>query len=141
MTGKRAPRKRAAPSRAKPKPKRPRPKRAAAKRAAPTGAGSDELALVETTWVHVFEEDGPAGDVYRPESDAIPRSRRTRERLCLFADGSARILRVSPDDRHEAVAAHWTEEGGEITVIPDSAAANVRTLRARLEGKARLVVR
>jgi hypothetical protein len=130
VTGKRAPRKRAAPGRAAPK------------RAAPKPAGLDERAvLVESTWVHVFEEDGQEGEVYRPESDAIPRSRRTRGRLCLFADGTARILRAAADDRHDAVAAHWKEEEGEITVTPDSAAAGVKPLRARLQGETRLVVR
>lgn len=111
------------------------------KRAPPTEAGSDERTLVESTWVHVFEEDGPEGEVYRPESDAIPRSRRTRERLCLFADGTARILRASPDDRHDAVVARWKKEDGHITITPASAAAGVETLHARLEGKTRLVVR
>jgi hypothetical protein len=91
--------------------------------------------------VHVFEEDGPEGEVYRPESDTIPRSRRTRQRLRLFPDGTARILCAAPDDRHDAVAAHWNEDAGEITVTPDSAAAGVKTLRARLESQTRLVVR
>ena len=110
------------------------PKRATGKRAAP------RQILVESTWVHVFEEDGPEGDVYRPESDAIPRSRRTRERLCFYADGTARILRAGPDDRHEPAAACWKEEDGKITVTPDSAAAGVKTLHARLESKTRLLV-
>lgn len=108
---------------------------------APRKPATPRLILVESTWVHVFEEDAPEGEVYRPESDAIPRSRRTRARLCFFANGTARILLAAADDRHDAVPAQWKEEDGQITVTPDSAAAGVRTLRARLEGKTRLVVR
>jgi hypothetical protein len=123
-------------------PRRARPKRAAPTRTAPKPAGLDERALlVESTWVHVFEEDESGVEVYRPESDAIPRSRRTRERLCFFANGTARILRAAPDDRHEQAAAYWKEEHGRITVTTDSAAAGVEILHARFEGKTRLLVR
>ncbi len=135
MTAKRAKRKRAPPRRA-------RPKRAAPKPTALKPAEPDQRALlVESIWVHVFEEDRAEGEVYRPESDAIPRSRRTRERLCFFADGTARILLAAPDDRHEPAPAYWKEEDGRITVTPDSAAAGAKILHARFEGSTRLLVR
>jgi hypothetical protein len=104
------------------------------------GVPFDEATLVGTTWVHVFEEDGPEGAVYRPESDAIPRSRRPRERLSFFPDGTAQIVRGGPDDRLNAVPASWKEKDGEISVTPDSAAAGGATLEARLKKKDLLVV-
>jgi len=67
-------------------------------------------------WVHVFEEDSAAGAVYRPDSAAIPLSRRPREQFELNADGSARIFLPGPADRPQAVAGTWREEGGAIVV-------------------------
>jgi hypothetical protein len=106
----------------------------------PKGVPFDEGALVGTTWVHVFEEDGPEGAVYRPESDSIPRARRPRERLSFFPDGTARIVRGGPDDRLNSVPASWKEREGKITVTPDSGATGVATLDARLKGKDLLLV-
>ncbi len=37
-------------------------------------------ALFESTFVHAFEEDGSEGEVYRPEGDAVRRSRGRRAR-------------------------------------------------------------
>jgi len=68
-------------------------------------------------WVHVFEEDSAAGAVYRPDSGAIPLSRRPREQFELSADGSARIFLPGPDDRPQAVTGTWREEGGAIVVL------------------------
>jgi hypothetical protein len=67
-------------------------------------------------WVHVFEEDSPAGAVYRPDSPAIPLSRRPRESLELNADGSARLFLPGPADRPRTVAATWRQEGDAIVV-------------------------
>ncbi|HKC42266.1 MAG TPA: hypothetical protein VKC64_00470 [Burkholderiales bacterium] len=67
-------------------------------------------------WVHVFEEDSAAGAVYRPDSAAIPLSRRPREQFELSADGSARIFVPAPDDRPQPVTATWREEGDVIVV-------------------------
>jgi hypothetical protein len=75
--------------------------------------------LFDTTWVHVFEEDTPAGAVYRPETSSIPLSRRPRERLQLSADGTAQMFTAAPDDRVTGRAATWCEEDG------------VRVVRAR----------
>lgn len=77
-------------------------------------AGRDRL--FGTRWVHVFEEDTPAGAVYRAEDDAIPLSRRPRERLELDRDGSARLFGSGPDDRPAERPASWREEDGVIVV-------------------------
>jgi hypothetical protein len=67
-------------------------------------------------WVHVFEEDSAAGAVYRPDSAAIPLSRRPREQFELNADGSARIFLPGPGDRPQPVAATWRKDGDAIVV-------------------------
>jgi hypothetical protein len=72
--------------------------------------------LLGTRWVHVFEEDGPGGAVYRAEDDAIPLSRRPREQLELHRDGSARLFVSGPADRPVERAATWREEDGVIVV-------------------------
>ena len=102
----------------------------------------DGSALFATTWVHVFEEDGTEGAVYRPEDGELPLSRRPRQRLSLSPDGSARLVVSGPDDRLHEVAAHWTEQAGEITVTAESSAgASVKTLRVRLQSRDCLLVR
>jgi len=68
------------------------------------------------TWVHVFEEDTPDGEVYRPEDDAIPLSRRPRERLQIRPDGSASVFMPGPDDRFIEQQASWEDEGGEVVI-------------------------
>lgn len=68
------------------------------------------------TWVHVFEEDSAGREVYRPESGAIPLSRRPRERVQMHEDGTASIFMPGPDDRFVECDATWTKEKGE-TVI------------------------
>jgi hypothetical protein len=102
---------------------------------------SETRALFETTWVHVFEEDGPGGAVYRPESGELPLSRRPRQRLSFSPDGSARLVVGGPDDRLQSVAARWIEEQGEITVSAEAATGSVRTLRVRLQSSDCLLVR
>ena len=97
--------------------------------------------LCSTAWVHVFEEDGTEGHVYRPEGDELPLSRRPRQRLSFSPDGSAQLVVSGPDDRLHSVAAHWTEAQGEIVVTAESAAASVRTLRVRVQARDRLLVR
>jgi hypothetical protein len=72
--------------------------------------------LFATTWVHVFEQDGAGGAVYRPEADPIPLSRRPRERLQFSPDGSARVLVPAPDDRLVEQPATWHEDEGDIVV-------------------------
>jgi hypothetical protein len=97
--------------------------------------------VFETTWVHVFEEDGTEGAVYRPDEGVLPLSRRPRQRLSLAADGSARLMVSGPDDRLHEVDARWTEEKGEITVTAESAAVAVKALHVRVVASDRLLVR
>jgi hypothetical protein len=97
--------------------------------------------LCSTTWVHVFEQDGAEGDVYRPEGEELPLSRRPRQRLTFSADGSASLVVSGPDDRLHPVVAHWTELEGEIVVTPEAGAASVRTLRVRVQSRDCLLVR
>ncbi len=72
--------------------------------------------LFATRWVHAFEEDTPEAEVYRPEADDLPLSRRPRRRISLSADGSARILVPGPDDRLVESRAAWQREGGDLVV-------------------------
>ena len=66
--------------------------------------------------MHVFEEDTPAGAVYRLEDDTIPLSRRPRERLELGRDGSASFFVPGPDDRLVERPATWRDEDGALVV-------------------------
>jgi hypothetical protein len=93
--------------------------------------------LFQTTWVHVFEEDTADAEVYRPESDDIPLSRRPRRRLTLMPDGSARIGMPGPDDRPSEVDATWEPQGEEIVVSPSAG----KALRVTRESARRIVVR
>jgi hypothetical protein len=97
--------------------------------------------LCSTAWVHVFEEDATAGDVYRPEGDQLPLSRRPRQRLSFSPDGSAKLVVSGPDDRLQSVAGRWTESQDEITVTAESAAGSVRTLHVRVQSRDCLLVR
>ena len=72
--------------------------------------------LFGITWVHVFEEDTGAGAVFRPETADIPLSRRPRERLRLYEDGTAAVLTGGPDDRPRSRPARWTREGDTLVV-------------------------
>lgn len=71
---------------------------------------------MDTRWVHVFEEDSTEGQVYRPEDDAIPLSRRPRERFTLERDGSAMLFAPGADDRFVEQRGTWAEEGGSIVI-------------------------
>lgn len=102
---------------------------------------SRKRALFRTAWVHVFEEDGTEGAVYRPEGGELPLSRRPRQRLSFSPDGSARLVVAGPDDRLHELEAHWTEAEGEITVSAEAAAGSVRTLRVRVQSRDCLLVR
>jgi hypothetical protein len=92
---------------------------------------SDYEPLFSKRWVHVFEEDGPEGAVYRPEDEDIPLSRRPRQRLAFSRDGTARIGVAGPDDRVREVEGRWREEGGEIKVTRSSTAAEEMRVRVR----------
>jgi hypothetical protein len=92
-------------------------------------------------WVHVFEEDGPEGGVFRPEGGDLPLSRRPRQRLSFSPDGSAWLVVAGPDDRLEQVKGRWREEKGEITVTTESAAASLRVLHIQVRSSGCLLVR
>lgn len=74
------------------------------------------MAGMPTSWIHVFEEDTAEGRVFRPESADIPLSRRPRQRLELYPDGTAVVAMPGPDDRPVPQQARWTEEDGAIVV-------------------------
>ena len=76
----------------------------------------DDDSLFSNAWVHVFEEDTPAGATYRSEDSDIPLSRRPRERLVFARDGSARILAPGPDDRFVEQPATWKTVGDSLVV-------------------------
>ncbi len=97
--------------------------------------------LFATRWVHVFEEDGPEGAVYRPESDDVPRSRRPRERISFSRDGSARLVAAGPDDRLREIEARWREEGGVIAVSGGGAGGHATELRVHVRSEGCLLVR
>jgi hypothetical protein len=97
--------------------------------------------LFDKTWVHVFEEDGTEGAVYRPDAGILPLSRRPRQRLSLSPDGSARLMVSGPDDRLHEVHGRWTEKAGEIAVTPDAGPVPVQPLHLRVVASDRLLVR
>ena len=68
-------------------------------------------------WVHLFEEDTPAGEVYRPESIDIPLSRRPRRRFELRQDGSATLFTAGPDDRYVGRQGAWHADDGALVVL------------------------
>jgi hypothetical protein len=72
--------------------------------------------LFATRWAHAFEEDSGEGAVYRPEGDALPLSRRPRERLELRPDGSARLSLPGPDDRLVDQRGTWRDERGTLVI-------------------------
>jgi hypothetical protein len=80
----------------------------------PTSNPDDRL--FTTRWVHLYEQDSAAGEVYAPEDGPVPLSRRPRQRLELKPDGSAAIYTGGPDDRPTPTAAHWSEEDGQMVV-------------------------
>ena len=102
--------------------------------------------LFDARWVHVFEEDGPEGQVYRRESGPLPLSRRPRQRVAFARDGSARVVVSGPDDRLHEVEARWVEADGEITVSPaapvarGASAAAFEPLRFKVAAKDRLLL-
>ena len=93
--------------------------------------------IFRTRWAHVFEEDGPEGEVYRPDDAELPRSRRPRTRISFSPDGRALLLVGGPDDRLREVESRWREENGEITVSGGGAP----DLRVHVQSEGCLLVR
>jgi hypothetical protein len=89
-------------------------------------------------WVHVFEEDTPEGQVYRPETAKIPLSRRPRTRLELDKDGSARLYVAGPDDRFIEQPGTWKEEGDDVVIRSRRGGTELRVID---RSEDRLVVR
>jgi hypothetical protein len=104
-----------------------------------TNRGEDE-SLFGRRWIHVFEEDTPDGEVYRPETDDVPLSRRPRRRLELSRDGTARILVPGPDDRLVESAATWEADGEELLIRAGAGRRGGRPIRVRERSPTRLVV-
>jgi hypothetical protein len=98
--------------------------------------------VFQSRWIHAFEEDSAEGDVYRPETEAIPLSRRPRQRLELAPDGSAQVWIPGSDDRPRAGQARWHSEGEEIVVnVAADGGRPEQVLRVSLQSPTRLVVR
>lgn len=80
--------------------------------------------LFGVRWMHVFEEDAPGRQVYRPENTDVPLSRRPRERLVIEPDGVAVWHHGAADDRLTAISGRWQEAGGEVRFLfPDGTGA------------------
>jgi hypothetical protein len=89
----------------------------------------------------MFEEDTAEGEVYRPETDDVPLSRRPRRRLSLSPDGTARVLMPGPDDRLVESPARWEAEGGQAVVRSSRSAGKAEAvIRIRERSRTRLVV-
>jgi hypothetical protein len=105
--------------------------------------GDEVECLFGIRWIHVFEEDTVDAEVYRPETQDVPLSRRPRCRLELSPDGTARILVPGPADRLVESRGVWRPEGERASVgargSPGEEAA-VRLIRVREHSQARLVV-
>jgi hypothetical protein len=98
--------------------------------------------VFHSRWIHAFEEDSAEGDVYRPETEAIPLSRRPRQRLELAPDGSAQVWIPGSDDRPRAGQARWHSEGEEIVVnVAADGGRPEQVLRVSIQSATRLVVR
>ena len=62
---------------------------------------TNPTSLFTTRWVHLYEQDSAAGDVYRARGRTVPLSRRPRERLEFTPDGTAAVISAAgPDDRY-----------------------------------------
>jgi hypothetical protein len=92
----------------------------------------DPSELYGIRWVHIFEEDGTEGQVYRPVSGPVPLSRRPREALTLHADGTATVEAGGADDRPVGRQASWRAAGDSLVVdVPGvSGSTQLRIVRA-----------
>jgi hypothetical protein len=85
----------------------------------------DPSELYEIRWVHVFEEDSEAGQVYRPASSGIPLSRRPRTAFTLRQDGSATVETGGPADKPVSHGARWRTAGQGIVIELNEPAAGM----------------
>jgi hypothetical protein len=71
--------------------------------------------LTNKRWVHVPEDDGEGGAVYRDASGDIPPTRRPKEYLEFSDDGTVRKLATGADDRaHEVDRTTWSHKDGKV---------------------------
>jgi hypothetical protein len=104
--------------------------------------GSSSDLLFHTRWVHMFEEDTGAAAVYRPDTDAVPLSRRPRGQMTLSPDGTARVTVGGPDDRPVDAPAEWTREGDDLVIRAKGVQGGTdRVFRVSIEAPTRLLVR
>lgn len=80
-------------------------------------------------WVHVFEDDTPTVEVYRPDGDDIPLSRRPRESFELQPDGDASVYKGGADDRPEESRATWRDTPDGVVVTEESTGARFRIVK------------
>ena len=83
----------------------------------------------------MFEEDTASEQIYKPASGPIPLSRRPREAVTLYGDGTATVEAGGPDDRPTGRRATWRAAGEELIVeVPGdgggSASTQLHILRA-----------
>ena len=88
--------------------------------------------LIGKRWLHLFEEDGPEGEVYVPESAGVPLSRRPREGFEIDKGGIARVYLSGADDRLMPTPAVWSEENG-VILLKTSPAAEGKPAEFRIE--------
>jgi hypothetical protein len=85
--------------------------------------------MFDVRWVHVFEDDTPQVEVYRPETADVPLSRRPREAFELRRDGTADIFSGGPDDRPAVSRGRWTDTPDGMLVTDDSTGASFRIVK------------
>jgi len=94
--------------------------------------------LFTTRWVHLHEQDSAAGEVYVPEDEPVPLSRRPRQRLELQPDGTATVYHGGPDDRPTPTAARWSKEDDHLVVRTETGNAALHIVE---RSPSRLVIR
>ena len=93
-------------------------------------------------WVHIFEEDTNEGEVYRPDTENVPLSRRPREAFELEQDGTARVFMPAADDRMTPTEASWTDDGNDVVVrVPAAGGRSSTQLRIVKAEPDRLLVK
>ncbi len=101
-----------------------------------------EADLAGTRWVHAFEEDTAEGEVYRPETDDVPLSRRPRRRIAFSKDGSVSVQMPGPDDRLVETQGRWQREGKDVVVnVEPAGGTGEKRLRLSVRSPTRVVLR
>jgi hypothetical protein len=67
--------------------------------------------LAGTSWLHAFEEDTTAAEMYRSANGDFGSSRRPRRLLSFEAGGAAVASMPWPEDRLANTTGTWTPEG------------------------------